>query len=968
MTMKNFFALVLLLTFLNIPQIFCQAQPNEFKDAAKRQMLVGRYGEAIDLLNRYVSAYPQVADGYNLRGVCYEKRGQYEMAVYDFRSARKLQPDNSEINKNLAETTDTWYKLLYNKIEGHKREIAIYPKTPINYLEIGKSYKNLGDWLMAEDWYDKYLPMEEASPDEIIRYTEILAKNNHIQKGEPILKRYTEKFPTDQRLWSRYGYFELWLGKRKNAIDAFEKALAIKPYFKEAMSGLDQAKGNGYIFTFNDTSYRYNKILRGTKPQEYAIDKYYRMLKKNPEDYDLRFTLIDSLIKHKRFEEAHAQLQIMQPDEKIANTERFKNNLDYVSRIQDSTFKDNIKIYAGEFEKNNNNRDAAVKLSESYAHLVDYDNAVDVLEKYLATVKESEDLDLRFILTKYSAFGYKWNIAFNQMGILMKYSSDNKDYKLFYARLVAWNVITATPDELERAKGILLDILKDDPKNFGALITISVIDASNGEIAEAEKYLNMAKIINPDSKEVEAAGTHIYNSIQVQNSREIMAMRLEAGKLHDSGQFEAAADKYDSIMARIDNPDKNILLEYAATNTDAKRYELANKTYDKVLELGPDFDASSMKARNYYAAGDTVKALEEFKVLKIQNPYDFAVNYYLGDIYERTKKNDEAINLYESLIAAEGKSDVTLDSSQIAGFQTRLRYLKAGRNFKVSLLGYISLAPFASFYSDNLNFTLSNYGMRMETGLATFLSVGVSFSRYNFSYLADQKNLTSFLGYINFNANNFNASVGMGQTISISTVQKNVLQISMRYEKKNNFGLGLSYERNDARVLLYSPFLFSENINAGILKITGNYFLSPTVLLSGSYNYVNVSADNNTGYDLHLRVGKSWNDNINIGYEFNEMNYSKIDTLYYSPQNFQSHSIWADWNFYKDQKISLKIGGKLGYVPSNDFILREIFGEAVYQPFQILTISARISNSRTYQFYSGYSSWSGYIYCYLSIF
>jgi hypothetical protein len=192
--------------------------------------------------------------------------------------------------------------------------------------------------------------------------------------------------------------------------------------------------------------------------------------------------------------------------------------------------------------------------------------------------------------------------------------------------------------------------------------------------------------------------------------------------------------------------------------------------------------------------------------------------------------------------------------------------------------------------------------------------------------------------------------------------------MSVRYEKKNNFGIGLSYERNDARVLLYSPFLFNENINADILRITGNYYFSPTVLFSGSYNYVNVSADTNAGYDLRLRIGKSWNDNINIGYEFNEMNYSKISKLYYSPQNFESHSIWADWNFYKDQEISLKIGGKLGYVPANDFILREIFAEAVYQPFQTFSVNARISNSKTYQFYSGYSSWSGYIYCYLSIF
>ena len=91
---------------------------------------------------------------------------------------------------------------------------------------------------MAEEWYDKYLTMEEASSDEIIRYSEILAKNGHIKKGEPILKRYTEKYPKDQRLWSRYGYFTFWLGKNKTAINAFEHALAIAHWAGHLVYGL----------------------------------------------------------------------------------------------------------------------------------------------------------------------------------------------------------------------------------------------------------------------------------------------------------------------------------------------------------------------------------------------------------------------------------------------------------------------------------------------------------------------------------------------------------------------------------------------------------------------------------------------------------------------------------------------------------------------------------------------------------
>ncbi|MDR3666689.1 MAG: tetratricopeptide repeat protein [Ignavibacteriaceae bacterium] len=969
MTIKNIYIQTILIAFLMTSPIISQPQVDALKNEAKKQMLAGRYGEAIDLLNRYVSASPQKADGYNLRGVCYQKRGQYEMAVYDFRSAHKLDADDAEINKNLSETTDAWYKLLYNKIEGHKREIAIYPKKPVNFLEIGKCYKNLGDWPVAEEWYDKYLAMESASPDEIIRYTEILARNNHIQKGEPILRKYTQNFPTDQRLWSRYGYFELWLAKKKNAIDAFEKALAIKPYFKEAMNGLDIAKGNGYIYTVNDTSYRYGKTIRGgTKPREYVIDKYFRMLKKNPNDNELRFKLIDELIKHNRLEEAHEQLLIIQPDEKIAVTDRFKNKLEYLSGLQDSLYNSNIKTWSAEFEKNNNNRNAVLKLSDSYAHLYDYDNAIDVLEKYLATVKENEDLDLRFMLTKYCAWSYKWDKAYIQMSILLKYAPDKKEYKLFNARLIAWNVLNAKPEEIEGAKVTLRSILKDDPNNLDAILSMCFLYSGTGNIPEAEKYLNMAKAISPGSKEVEAVEDHINTRAEVEKERKILSMRGEAGRLHDEGKFDSAADKYDEIIAKIDNPEKNILLEYAAYNMDAKRYDVAIKTYDKVLKMGPDFDVASLKAISYMEAGDTLRALEELNALKIEKPYDYSANVYLGDIFEKMKRNDDAINLYESMLDANNKNLVSLDSSQVTVLQTRLGYLKSGNQFGTAFLGSLSLSPFAAFYSDNQNFDLSIFGGRIETGVVKYVSIGASYARYNITSLAQQRNLTTFMGHFIFNYDNFYASAGLGQTKSLSTSQNNVFQTVARYEKKNDFGAGLSYEKNDARVILYSPFLLNTNISAGLLRLNGDYFISPTFSLYVYYNYIKVSADSNSGHDFKIKTDKSINDILHIGYEYNYINYLRVSALYYSPRNFQSHSIWADWTAYKDQKISFNIGGKLGYIPSYDFILNELYGEAVYHPVQIFTVSGRISNTGSIRFGTGYNFWAGYLSCYLSIF
>ncbi|MHB1687771.1 MAG: tetratricopeptide repeat protein [Ignavibacteriaceae bacterium] len=313
--MKNIVLTLILLLFAGGWFYFADAQlqVDAMKAEAQREMQFGRYGEAIDLLNRYISARPQQPEGYNLRGLCNEKREQFEYAVYDYRSALKLAPADKEINQNLARTTQLWYSLLYNQIEGYKREIAINPDKPENYLEVGKAYKNLGQWSVAEEWYDKYLARAHASPDEIIRYSEILAKNNHIAKGWPILKKYTEEYPNDQRLWSRFGYFSLWLGKNKIAIDAFQNSLALKPFFREAQSGLDEAKGKGYIYTVNDTSIKhFNYGLPPVQPAfVYPIDKYYRILKNNPADNDTRLVLIKALYKANRFEEASQQLKIL---------------------------------------------------------------------------------------------------------------------------------------------------------------------------------------------------------------------------------------------------------------------------------------------------------------------------------------------------------------------------------------------------------------------------------------------------------------------------------------------------------------------------------------------------------------------------------------------------------------------------------------------------------------------------------
>ena len=203
-----------------------------------------RFKTAIEYLNKSISTGPKLAEAYGLRAKCFEEENQFESARLDYRRAIGLEAKGSNKQKkyqdDLNNMLKNWYDIMTEKIEGNLREIELDTNNVKKYLDVGKLYKSMELWERAEQWYDKYLERDNnASPDEIIRYTEILAKRGSIVKGEIILQKFTEHYPNDWRLLSRYGYFTLWLGKYEISKKAFESALKLKPFFKEAQDGLD---------------------------------------------------------------------------------------------------------------------------------------------------------------------------------------------------------------------------------------------------------------------------------------------------------------------------------------------------------------------------------------------------------------------------------------------------------------------------------------------------------------------------------------------------------------------------------------------------------------------------------------------------------------------------------------------------------------------------------------------------------
>jgi|WetSurMetagenome_2_1015567.scaffolds.fasta_scaffold07075_2 tetratricopeptide (TPR) repeat protein len=937
MKLIHIYLITLNFIFLSPALLSQNTNPTKFKSEALQLMNSGRYGEAIDVLNKFVSANPNSAEGFNLRGNCYEKRGNYEYAVYDYRTAKKINPNDDEITSNLTRATSDWYKLIYNKIEGHKREIAINPNTAKNYLEIGKCYKNLGNWSEAEIWYDIYLEKENASSDEIIRYSEILAKNNHISKGEPILKLYTEKFSYDHRLWSRYGYFVLWLGKNKIAIDAFTKALEIRPYFKEALDGLDLARGKGYVYSINDTTSHFNYGIYPTA-KEYLIDKHFRLLKNNPGDDETRYKLIDELIVATRYEEAFEQLKILSPNN--SETARFKDLWFKVTTLRKSFYADRINYYEDQLSKDPTNKNALFELAKYYSYNNDYNLAANLYKSYLLNYPNDNEvkLNLAQILMWQNNLCEAAEIA----NSLAQSSPEKIPYLLLAAKINFW-----LDKDFTYTQFLYEKVLVKDPKNTEALFGLSNLYIRNKNLEGAEKLICEISFIDSTSNDFNIL-TNNLNSAKNQNKLDERNLVLDEARNYSAKKdFYYAVKSFNKYLASDPN-NKSVKLELADVYLASSDFNSAIKIYDDLLKYGSDYDIEKRRAKVYLWKSDSLTALREFIQLNKKNPNDIETKLYLGDAYLQSGQLQNARIIYEDLLVKSPGSHI---------LKTRLGWLGGSDKFSFDKFPtYVQLIPRALYFTDNTDFSYSSFGLGFDFGITRFLAFGLSGSRGKLSSESEDIRFSQIKGtaYIEL-SDIFSGSAGFGKTFFVNDLKENIIEFSLTAQRKNLFNVTAFLNYSDAAFILYSPFLVAARLNAYHFGLNGEYHFKNKLIVSAKYSYIDVS-DDKTGNQFQARLGKVFESDITAGYEYFFYTFDSQSLLYWSPDNFESHSMWANWILYRDEEVDFTIGGKLGLIPQSDYIISEFNAAFSYQIVNSLFLQLNYFTGSSFRSNTGYRS------------
>ena len=139
--------------------------------------------------------------------------------------------------------------------------------------------------------------------------------------------------------------------------------------------------------------------------------------------------------------------------------------------------------------------------------------------------------------------------------------------------------------------------------------------------------------------------------------------------------------------------------------------------------------------------------------------------------------------------------------------------------------------------------------------------------------------------------------------------------------------------------------------------LTGDYLIKNNWKFAGAYSFITVS-DENKANRLQLRFGKIFGKVFSTGYEYYYFDFENQTKLYWSPENFETHSIWADWLIADESDVKANIGGKIGYIPSYEYILREFYGTANIKIAESFTVQGRLNFSTTAQSGKGYTSTS----------
>lgn len=195
------------------------------------------YDESISVLERAVMCESSNVQTYYNLGFTYKLMENFDDAIQCFTTVVEENPRDVLAFNHMG--------TIYATERKHEEAVACYlkglkvdPNHPVLHLNLAKSYDKLGEFIKAQAEYEAALRSKPGWLEAIENYSDLLLRKNKTKTASEIVKKALHLNPKDAAMHTKLGDVYCRQDNYDEAETEYNVALAIKPDYTKAMSGL----------------------------------------------------------------------------------------------------------------------------------------------------------------------------------------------------------------------------------------------------------------------------------------------------------------------------------------------------------------------------------------------------------------------------------------------------------------------------------------------------------------------------------------------------------------------------------------------------------------------------------------------------------------------------------------------------------------------------------------------------------
>jgi tetratricopeptide (TPR) repeat protein len=292
-------------------------------------------------------------------------------------------------------------------------------------------------------------------------------------------------------------------------------------------------------------------------------------------------------------------------------------------------------------------------LGDSYMIERDYDRSVP--EYRAALAQDPRNTKVRTSLADVLSWQKKYDEAIGEYLTVLQIRPDDLEVKKKLAAVYSWK------KDFTQAEVLYQEILAADPRDPKQAVAFAEVCFRLGKTAEAQRMLQGILAQDPRNREarilladIEASKRDFKKALGLY--REVLAEKQDRKIKARTGDvlswmrdYRGALKVYDELLAEKD--EKALRLQKARILGWDRKYRRAMKEYRKILNQGPDdLVESEMKAKEFYWSNRVKRAISAYKDLLRKAPENAEAMFDLSQIYSYQSLWHEAIQQYRDLL------------------------------------------------------------------------------------------------------------------------------------------------------------------------------------------------------------------------------------------------------------------------------------------------------------------------------